>query len=426
VGLVAPVVTHQHPFDVCRDAGNGERDRCIGRRYIVVPIVPRQNGDLAFGSHGQRVNVLIPTVELKHFFGGYIAKFNLARRLAERGHRIRIITVDPVRPLPRAWSKRLESYSGLAGLTDKVEFVFGREASGIEVGPHDRFLATTWWTAHIAHRAVAEVGGERFLYLIQEYEPFTFPMGSYAAMAHQSYAFPHLALFSTELLRDSFRSHSIGVYSRGPAGGDASSRAFENAITAVKPPAAGELARRGPRRLLFYARPEPHAARNLFELGTLALIRALEDGHLRQGWVLRGIGSIEAQRRIPLGAAGSLELLPRCGQAEYAQILRQHDVGLALMYTPHPSLVPIEMAAAGMLTVTNSFENKTPDAMARISTNLITEEPTVEGIAAGLRKAVEGVSDYERRVRGSAVRWSTDWDRSFDDRLLDWLESALA
>ena len=35
------------------------------------------------------------------------------------------------------------------------------------------------------------------------------------------------------------------------------------------------------------------------------------------------------------------------------------------MYTPHPSLVPIEMASAGMATVTNSFENKTADAMAR-------------------------------------------------------------
>ena len=34
------------------------------------------------------------------------------------------------------------------------------------------------------------------------------------------------------------------------------------------------------------------------------------------------------------------------------------------MYTPHPSLVPIEMASAGMLTVTNTFENKTADALA--------------------------------------------------------------
>ena len=33
----------------------------------------------------ERVNVLIPTVDLKHLFGGYIAKFNLARKLAEGG-----------------------------------------------------------------------------------------------------------------------------------------------------------------------------------------------------------------------------------------------------------------------------------------------------------------------------------------------------
>ena len=47
-----------------------------------------------------RVNLLVPTIDLAHLFGGYIAKFNLARRLAERGHRVRIVTVDPVGPAP--------------------------------------------------------------------------------------------------------------------------------------------------------------------------------------------------------------------------------------------------------------------------------------------------------------------------------------
>jgi hypothetical protein len=71
-----------------------------------------------------------------------------------------------------------------------------------------------------------------------------------------------------------------------------------------------------------------------------------------------------------------------------------------------------------MLTVTNSFENKTPEAMAAISPNLLAVEPTVEAIAAGLHEATAAVGDVEGRARGSAVRWSRDWDRSFDDVLL--------
>ena len=54
----------------------------------------------------KRVNLLIPTVELKHFFGGYIGKFNLARKLAQAGFRTRILTVDPTPPLPRGWRSR--------------------------------------------------------------------------------------------------------------------------------------------------------------------------------------------------------------------------------------------------------------------------------------------------------------------------------
>ena len=42
----------------------------------------------------QRVNLLVPTIDLEHFFGGYIAKLNLARRLADRGLRVRLVTVD--------------------------------------------------------------------------------------------------------------------------------------------------------------------------------------------------------------------------------------------------------------------------------------------------------------------------------------------
>jgi glycosyltransferase involved in cell wall biosynthesis len=391
--------------------------RAIAEKVAPLKLQPRDDAP-------QRINLLIPTIDLEHLFGGYIAKLNLARRLAERGHRVRIVTVDPVGPLPRSWQRKLESYSGLEGLAQRVEFLFGRESTSVEVSPGDNFIATTWWTAHIAHNAVEQLGGGRFLYLIQEYEPFTFPMGTFGALAQQSYSFPHRALFSTDFLRDYFRAHSIGVYAPG-APGDEAAASFQNAITAVEPPTAAELTARDRRRLLFYARPEPHAARNLFELGVLALARALADGCFQQGWELRGIGTVESGRRLALGAEGSLELLPRSEQTDYARLLSEHDVGLALMYTPHPSLVPIEMASAGMLTVTNTFENKTPEALYAISSNLIAVPPTVEDIATALRDVAAAVEDTDRRLRGADVRWSRDWEESFDEQLLGWIATAL-
>ena len=100
-----------------------------------------------------RVNILLPTIDLEHFFGGYITKLNLARRLAERGARVRILTVDPVGVLPASWRRTLESYSGLSGLFERVEVEFGRESQGIEMSRFDRFIATTWWTAHVAAHA---------------------------------------------------------------------------------------------------------------------------------------------------------------------------------------------------------------------------------------------------------------------------------
>ncbi len=401
----------------------GARGGSAARAIVdkVAPLALEQRDDAP-----ARVNLLIPTVDLEHLFGGYIAKLNLARRLAERGARVRVLTTDPTTRLPRSWARQLESYEGLAGLTDRVEFLFGREAPAVEVSASDVFVATTWWTAHVAARALAELGRDRFLYLIQEYEPFTFPMGTYAALAAESYELPHRALFSSELLRDFFRRRGIGVYGAGEQAGDADSASFQNAITRLAPPSAAELAGRTTRRLLFYARPEPHAARNLFELGVLALSEALEEGAFQHGWELRGIGTVSSGRRLALAGGAQLELLPRAGQRDYARLLAEHDVGLALMYTPHPSLVPIEMAAAGMLTVTNSFENKTPAAMAAISENLITARPTVEDVAAALLEAGRDVGDAERRERGSHVHWSVDWNRSFDDELMARIEGFLA
>jgi glycosyltransferase involved in cell wall biosynthesis len=361
-----------------------------------------------------RVNVLVPALDLEHFFGGYIGKLNLALRLARRGLKVRMVVTDTATMLPgdRARARAaIEAYDGLQGFFDEVEVVLGRAPGGLQVSPRDRFVATTWWTAHLAHAATQELAGPPFHYLIQEHEPLTFPMGSWAALAEQSYALPHTALYSTELLRGWFRDNGVGVAD------DARSASFQNAITAVAPPAPEALATRGTRRLLFYARPEPHAARNLYELGMLGLRRALQEGAFA-GWELRGIGTTALGRRVPVGDA-TLELLPRTAQSEYGALLAEHDVGLALMHTPHPSLVPIEMAAAGLVAVTSTYAGKTAEALRAISPNIVAAEPTVEGIAQALRSAERAAADATARLAGANVRWARSWDEAFGDDLLE-------
>ncbi len=366
-----------------------------------------------------RLNLLIPTIDQRYFFGGYIAKLALAQRLAEGGSSVRIVVVDYCKFDPQNCRRQLNGFN-LGSIFDDVEFAHAYDRSApLDIHPADAFIATTWWTAHIAHRAVSELGRDRFVYLIQEYEPMTFPMGSFAALAAQTYSFPHYAVFSTEFLREFFRTQQIGVYAGSPVVGDHSSVAFRNAITDVGAVGRETLAARRSRRLLFYGRPEEHAARNMFELGVVALSRSIEEGAFAGVWEFTGIGTAGRSRSVKLGSGRTMRLVPRRDLDSYRRILLEHDVGLSLMYTPHPSLVPIEMASAGMIVVTNTFANKTAEALMEISRNLLPVEPTIEAIAAGLHEAARRSSDLAARVRGASVDWPTAWERSFDSTTME-------
>jgi len=361
----------------------------------------------------QRVNLLVSAVAPDDPHGDQTARLQIARRLTERGHRVRIVTCEPAGPLPRSWRRGMESSAGLEGLLDGVEVAFGREAQRVEVSRSDAFMATDWQTAHVAHAAVQGLGAPRFAYLVEDYAPFRFPMGSRAALATESYGFPHFALFSTELLRDYFRRHAIGVYSRD---GDNESAMFQPVVPGAAPLRAQDLAGHQTRGLVVHARPEAHASHEMFDLAVLGLDRALAAGAFG-GWRIYGAG-LAGPGRVAVGGGTYMEPLPPSGGTGI-------DVGLALHHTPHPGLAQIEMAAAGMLTVTSAFENKTPEAMAEVSTNLITVQPTLEGIAAGLLEAAAGVDDLERRASGSRVNWSRDWNDSLPNALIDRLVASL-
>ena len=256
----------------------GPRDRMPGDpdlRAIAEQLLPLRLA--AADDAPERINLLVPALAAEP------APLHLARRLAERGERVRILTVNPAGALPRSWQRDL----GVPGLVDAVEIEFGRESAGIEVSRSDAFVATDWQTAHVARAS----GAPSFLYLIRRFEPLRHPAGTLAALAAESYGFPHAALYSSELLREHFRRHGIGVY------GEDASAVYEDAVTTAPPSAATVT-----RRLLFHAGPEPEA-RAMFELGVLALGRALERGALRRVDPARD--RRRATRRVWTSAAAS-------------------------------------------------------------------------------------------------------------------------
>lgn len=363
----------------------------------------------------RRINILIPEIHFARFYGGYIAKFHLARKLHENGYRVRVITVDQCLYDPETWRKEIAAYSGLEDIFDHIEVqcCFERKHQ-VTVSPDDRFIATTWWTAYIANAAVEQLGIERFIYLIQEYEPFTFPMGSYYALANASYDFPHVAFYSTKLLQDYFVKHNVGYLHNGGANDQERFSYFENSIVRYEDNNIHDGVGEGVCRLLFYARPEAHAARNMFEIGYMALCRAIDEGsfdHAR--FEFHGIGSSHGD--IPLPRGHKLTMLGKFGLSEYKQRLRDYDLGLALMYTPHPSLLPLEMAAAGMCVVTNSCMNKTSKELSQISSNLLTASPTIAGVVEQLDRASRSIADISTRVVGARVNWANDWDSALDE-----------
>ena len=276
---------------------------------------------------------------------------------------MRIVTVDPVGPLPGTGSGRVEAYAASSGLFDDVEVVFGRESPGIEVSRADSFIATTWWTAHIAARgARSTLDGERVPLPDPGVRAVHVPDGHVRRAGRRVVrAFP---------TSRSSRASCCATIS-GPTGSASTppARVWVTGTRRRSRTRSRRCARRpsrsspaGRRAGCCSTRARSRTPRATCSSSACsALSRALEEG------VFDGRLGAERHRHGASAASGStwaaatLELLPRSDQSAYADLLRQHDVGLSLMYTPHPSLVPIEMASAGMLTVTNSFENKTAD-----------------------------------------------------------------
>lgn len=364
-----------------------------------------------------RVNLLTPILSASQFFGGYIAYAQFAAALQRAGAQIRFIATDAMDGNKAAIVKACRTeFPALAEVFEASEFTSAVEAGAapIAFSVHDLVVAFNCAGAAMAHQlSQALFWGRPFLFFIQDEEGIFHANDSYRAWKQSVYALPHVPIFNSHWLQSHFVQSGFGPAARGEP-----HQAFRHALEALPPPSPKELAGRGQRKFLFLARPERNNARNLFELGLVALKRAVARGAFPPIlWRLHAIGS-KAYAPIDLGSGRKLEFIGKLPFEAYQQALPTYDAGMVLMFSPHPSVPNLQLAASGVPTVTTAYANRPAAAMEQAAPNLIVRTPALEPLADGLLEAERRALDFDQRHADATFPWPREWRDSFSP---DWI-----
>lgn len=376
----------------------------------VVPINFKIDSKLA---ETPRLNVMIPSMKLEHMSGGPNTAINFACRLAQKGVLIRFIsTCGPAAKTHEGLYDHFESLVGEKLDRKNIEIACGfHRDKALRLGENDRFFATAWWTAQMVKSVLPKMKQKKFIYFIQDFEPGLYPWSAEYALAMETYSLDIHPIFNTHFLATFFFNNRSLKFDKSKL--DVEKHVFDPSFDRKRFHFQEDLTDRK-KRLVFYARPNL-ALRNLFELGLKALDQASAEGALDGEWELLFIGDKVAPTKLASGQV--ISNAPWLDFDSYAEMLRNTDIALSLMLSPHPSYLPFESAACGALTVTNTYDVKTADMLKSVSHNILACEPTVEKIKEGIVKASQLVSDREYRKAGSEISLPRNWTESFESPL---------
>jgi O-antigen biosynthesis protein len=346
---------------------------------------------------GRRLNLLLPSINARHYFGGIHTAVQLYRALEKHFPAARIVLVDSApdaAALERFGDHTLVDCAADSTANHQIVPFNDRYGRTLPVGAEDCWLTTAWWTTYSAQRLAAwqqqqfGVAG-RLINLIQDFEPGFYPWSSQSALALGTYRPDQdVAVFNTGLLADYFELQGLAYQRRfvfEPTLNDGLRQALADVRANPQP---------RQRRMVVYARPS--TPRNAFELLCEALRAWGWSDPASARWEVVAAGELTADLDLgpfTLRALGKLDL------PAYAQLLATSAIGVSLMISPHPSYPPLEMAAFGMGVVTNRFANKD---LAEFSPNIHSADQfSPEVIAAAIAREVAAWE--ERQMQHSSL-----------------------
>jgi hypothetical protein len=109
------------------------------------------------------------------------------------------------------------------------------------------------------------------------------------------------------------------------------------------------------KQIIFYGRPT--VERNTFEIIVDALSLWQRRNPLTcKEWKIYSLG--EEYQESFVSNVENITVVGKASLDEYATFLSESMIGISLMISPHPSYPPLEMAYAGIHTLTNSYDGK--------------------------------------------------------------------
>lgn len=342
-----------------------------------------------------RLNLIIPALSQRHVFGGIATALDFFKTLLPENFDARIIITDE-----SCFSHSDNNdYAGwnIVNLNDSdlrgrlIVCAGDRYGKSIAVRRKDIFIATAWWTAIAAQKLIEQKrifyesnklqSTEKFIYLIQDYEPGFYSWSSRYSLAESSYHLPSiLPVFNTNILKDFFVLNGYDV-----SGGFVFEPVLNSSLRSTLP-LSGSMREK---IVLVYGRPSVN--RNAFEILVMSLRHAVSSCDLSQ-WKFYSAG--ESHDDVDLGKGLKLTSLGKLSLESYSELLKKSYAAISLMISPHPSYPPIEMAAFGLKVITNTYSNK----------NLNGISPFIESVAVPFpeniaKKLVDVIGKYDPMER---------------------------
>jgi hypothetical protein len=352
-----------------------------------------------------RIWFILPELDPTMIFGGYIALFQFIAHLQAKGLATGLIIQKNV-----GTKASLQEAFRQNHLVHEVIKRAAMTSLGVShtlrLHPNDALVAYNWTTALIAQKACQFLHDRNFHYFVQEDERIFYPNDSTRYLAESVFHFKPRLICNSAALRAHFEREGLLTP-------DMECAVFEQGIPVQALPDVNAISTRKTRKLLFYGRPEDHAKRNLFTIAIMALEKAIANGAFpADEWTFYMMGSKAMGDNFSVGGR-KVNCLPKMGYADYLAALPTFDLGMCLMYAPHPSVPPVEMVRAGLVTVVNQYRDRDSAWYADISANFVVGSPTAQGIAATLEVAADKVNDGPRRVAAACSYHPSSWDESF-------------